>query len=447
MAATKAQILVPGLATADADPKGDAEALERLAFWALRYSPVAAADPAHGIVIDVSGADHLFGGEEALLCDLLGRLKSAGFSARAAIADSWGAAHALARFRADPLVIAEPGVLREAVAPLPHGALRLSPDTVAELRTLGFETVGELLAQPRAPLIRRFGPEIGRRLDQALGLVNEPIDPVRPVDAVEVRQSFAEPIGAAETIKRYISKLAGKLCLVLEQRGLGARRLDLICHRVDSHLQAIRVGTALPVRDTKRLTRLLSDKVETIEPGFGIEIMTLAATRAEPLEAKQSISSLVDDTDPDVSGLIDLLANRVGEERLYRAAPVASDVPERSVIRVPATAPDCETSWPSRWPRPARLFARPEPIETVALLPDHPPATFTWRGIRRRVRRADGPERVFGEWWKRDAELAVVRDYFRVEDDAGERFWIYRAGDGENVETGSQRWFLHGIFG
>jgi protein ImuB len=447
MAATKAQILVPGLATADADPKGDAEALERLAFWALRYSPVAAADPAHGIVIDVSGADHLFGGEEALLCDLLGRLKSAGFSARAAIADSWGAAHALARFRADPLVIAEPGVLREAVAPLPHGALRLTPDTVAELRTLGFETVGELLAQPRAPLIRRFGPEIGRRLDQALGLVNEPIDPVRPVDAVEVRQSFAEPIGAAETIKRYISKLAGKLCLVLEQRGLGARRLDLICHRVDSHLQAIRVGTALPVRDTKRLTRLLSDKVETIEPGFGIEIMTLAATRAEPLEAKQSISSLVDDTDPDVSGLIDLLANRVGEERLYRAAPVASDVPERSVIRVPATAPDCETSWPSRWPRPARLFARPEPIETVALLPDHPPATFTWRGIRRRVRRADGPERVFGEWWKRDAELAVVRDYFRVEDDAGERFWIYRAGDGENVETGSQRWFLHGIFG
>jgi protein ImuB len=270
---------------------------------------------------------------------------------------------------------------------------------------------------------------------------------VRPVDAVEVRQSFAEPIGAAETIKRYISKLAGKLCLVLEQRGLGARRLDLICHRVDSHLQAIRVGTALPVRDTKRLTRLLSDKVETIEPGFGIEIMTLAATRAEPLEAKQSISSLVDDTDPDVSGLIDLLANRVGEERLYRAAPVASDVPERSVIRVPATAPDCETSWPSRWPRPARLFARPEPIETVALLPDHPPTTFTWRGIRRRVRRADGPERVFGEWWKRDAELAVVRDYFRVEDDAGERFWIYRAGDGENVETGSQRWFLHGIFG
>lgn len=447
MPAAKAQVLLPGLAVADADPNGDAAALERLAFWALRYSPVAAADPPDGIVIDISGADHLFGGEEALLRDLLDRLKSAGFLAHAAIADSWGTAHALARFSAKPIAIAEPGVLREAVAPLPHGALRLPQDTVAELRALGFNTVSDLLAQPRAPLTLRFGPELGRRLDQALGLASEPIDPVRPVDAIEVRQSFAEPIGAAETIKRYIGKLVGKLCLALEERALGARRLDLICHRVDSSFQAIRVGTALPARDAKRLTRLLSDKVETIEPGFGIEIMTLAATHAEPLEAKQSISSLIDDTAPDVSDLIDLLANRVGEERLYRAAPLASDVPERSVARVPATAPDCESTWPSRWPRPARLFARPEPIETVALLPDHPPATFTWRGIRHRVRRADGPERVFGEWWKRDAELAAVRDYFRVEDDAGERFWIYRAGDGEDAETGSQRWFLHGVFG
>ena len=149
----------------------------------------------------------------------------------------------------------------------------------------------------------------------------------------------------------------------------------------------------------------------------------------------------------DVSDLIDILSNRVGPDRLYRVAPVASDVPERSVARVAAMAPAVEETWPSNWPRPARLLPKPEPIDTVALLPDHPPASFTWRGVRRRVRRADGPERVFGEWWKRDAELAAVRDYFRVEDEAGERFWIYRAGDGEDVATGSQRWFLHGIFG
>lgn len=447
MPVSKAQVLAPGLAICDANPQSDTEALERLAFWALRYSPVVAADPPDGIVIDTAGAAHLFGGEHALLRDLLERLNAAGFAARAAVADTWGVAHALARFSTQALVRARPAILREAIAPLPLAALRLASQTIAELRMLGFETVADLLAQPRAPLALRFGSELGRRLDQALGLASDPIDPVRPADLIEVRQSFAEPIGAAETIKRYIGKLVCKLCLRLEERGVGVRRLDLICYRIDNRLQSIRVGTAMPVRDVKRLARLLSDKVHTIDPGFGIEIMTLAATHVEPLQAKQLASSLVDDGAPDVSDLLDVLANRVGEQRLYRAAPVASDVPERSVGRVPATAADSGKTWSSRWPRPARLLARPEPIETLAMLPDHPPATFTWRSIRRRVVRADGPERVFGEWWKRDAELAAVRDYFRVEDEAGERFWIYRAGDGEDPRTGSQRWFLHGIFG
>jgi protein ImuB len=209
----------------------------------------------------------------------------------------------------------------------------------------------------------------------------------------------------------------------------------------------VRVGTGLPLRDTKRMTRLLSDKIETIDPGFGIEIMTLTATVADPLAPKQTVSSLVEESEPDVSGLIDLLANRVGEKNLYRMAPVASDVPERSARHIPALAPETGAEWLGHWPRPSRLLAHPEPIDTVALLPDHPPASFTWRGVRRRVKRADGPERVFGEWWKRDPELAAVRDYFRIEDDAGERYWVFRAGDGEDPLTGSQRWFLHGIFG
>ncbi len=447
MPATKAQVLIPGLLVSDADPDDDAEALERLAFWALRYSPVAAVDLPDGIVIDIAGADHLLGGEDALLRDVLRRLGEAGFAVRAAVADSWGAAHALARFGPSPSTIVELTNSRPAVSPLPIASLRLSPDVTASLKALGFEAVADLLAQPRAPLVLRFGSELGRRLDQIIGLAAEPIDPVRPVDMIEVRQSFAEPIGAADTIRKYIAKLAGMLCLKLEERGLGARRLDLICHRVDSHFQAIRAGTAMPVRDAKRISRLLGDKVEKIDPGFGIEIMELAATLAEPLDAKQRISSLVDEQEADVSGLVDLLANRIGEQRIYRASPLQSDVPERSVALIPPLSPDVEESWPLDWPRPARLFAKPEPIDTVALLPDHPPASFTWRGIRRRVRRADGPERVFGEWWKRDAELAAVRDYFRVEDEAGERFWIYRAGDGEDAATGSQRWFLHGIFG
>lgn len=447
MPVAKAQVLVPGLAIHDANPQADADGLERLAVWMLRFAPIVAPDPPDGIVIDTTGADHLRAGEAAMLEDMVERLVMSGIAARAAIADSWGAAHALARFGGQPILIALAGHGQSILEPLALEALRLAPSTAAELRKLGFQRIGDLLKQPRAPLALRFGPEIGRRIDQTLGNVAEPIDPVRPSDIVEVRRAFAEPIGAAETIARYIGKLVVQLCDLMERRGLGARRLDLICQRVDNQAQAVRVGMAMPVRDAKRLTRLLCDKVETIAPGFGIEMMILAATSAEPLERNQAVSSLVEKTVPDVSDLIDTLMNRVGERAVYRLAPVASDVPERSVGKIPAMAADTGAGWPGHWPRPSRLLAQPDPVETVALLPDHPPVSFTWRGVRRRVKRADGPERVFGEWWKRDAELVAVRDYFRVEDDAGERYWLYRAGDGEDAATGSHRWFLHGVFG
>jgi protein ImuB len=447
MPATKAQALVPGLIIKDADPAADAEALDRLALWALRYAPIVAADPPDGLVIDTTGADHLHGGEDAMVKSMVERIAASSTFACAALADSWGAAHAFARYVARPVIVVPPGEGAKAVLRLPIAALRLPKDMVESLRVLGLDRIGEVAEKPRAPLALRFGPELGRRLDQAMGRITEPIDPVRSPDVIEVRRIFAEPIGAAETITRYTGKLVVQLCEILEGKGLGAKRLDLLFHRVDNRIEAIRIGTALPVRDAKRLTRLLCDKIETVDPGCGIEIMRLAATLAEPLAPKQTISSLTEEPEADVSGLIDTLANRVGDKQLYRFAPVASDVPERSVQRVAPTAPDTGAAWPDHWPRPSRLLSTPEPIETVALLPDHPPVTFTWRGIRRRVKRADGPQRVFGEWWKRDAELIAVRDYFQVEDDAGERFWIYRAGDGEDEATGSHRWFLHGIFG
>ncbi|MCP8893325.1 DNA polymerase Y family protein [Shinella daejeonensis] len=448
MPAAKAQVLVPGLIVRDAEPIEDEAGLERLALWVLqRFAPIVAPDAPDGIVIDTTGADHLHGGEQAMLDALVGRLIMSGVTARAAIADSWGAAHALARFAGTATYVAPPGHGSSVLDVLPLEALRLPRPTSSDLRLLGFERIADLLSQPRAPLTLRFGPQLGRRIDQALGILAEPIEPVRPPDLISIRRAFPEPIGAAETIARYIGKLTTQLCEALEEKGLGARRLDLICHRVDNRLAAVRVGMAQPVRDAKRLTRLLSDKIETIDPGFGIEVMTLTATIAEPLERRQMASSLIEVAAPDISDLIDTLANRVGERAIYRMAPAASDVPERSVCRIPAMAPESGAAWPSHWPRPARLLGRPETIETVALLPDHPPVSFTWRGIRRRVKRADGPERVFGEWWMRDAELAAVRDYFRVEDDAGERYWIYRAGDGEDATTGSHRWFLHGVFG
>jgi protein ImuB len=448
MAVTKAQALVAALDVRDAEPAADARGLESLALWALqRYSPVAAADPPDGIVIEATGAAHLHGGEAAMLAEMVEKLALAGVAARAAIADSWGAAHAFARYLAGPVLVAPAGESEKTLLRLPVAALRLAAPMVADLRRLGFACIGDLAAQPRAPLALRFGPQLHRRLDQALGVLREPIEPVRPPELIEARRMFAEPIGAAETLARYTGQLVAELCERLEAKGLGARRLDLLFHRVDRGIAAIRVGTAAPVRGPKRLTRLLCDKIETIDPGFGVEMMSLCAARAEPFETRQIRTSLLsDEPERDVSALIDTLANRVGEDRLYRFAPVASDVPERAIRKIPPAAPPAGGSWPD-WPRPARLLAPPEPIETVALLPDHPPVSFNWRGIRRRVRRADGPERVFGEWWKRDAELATIRDYFRVEDEAGERFWIFRAGDGEDAASGSQSWFMHGIFG
>ncbi len=280
-----------------------------------------------------------------MLDGLVVRLAASGFEARAAVADTWGVAHGVARFGPSRIALVEAGAGEAVVASLPLAALRLPAEIVAGLRTLGFDTVGDLLARPRAPLVLRFGPELARRLDQALGQVREPIDPIRPPDIVEVRRAFAEPIGAAETIARYVGKLVGDLCKQLEARGLGVRHLDLICERVDSRMEAVRVMTATPVRDVRRLTRLLTDKIERIDPGFGIELMSLAATLAEPIADVQHVASLTEPIVSDISGLIDTLGNRVGERRLYRIAPVASDVPERSVRKVLPMATETGETW------------------------------------------------------------------------------------------------------
>ncbi len=452
MPAAQAQATVPGLALRPAEPQADAEALERLAVRALRYSPLVAVDasgglPADGLVLETTGAAHLHGGEEAMLADMVARLARIGITARAAAADHLGAAHAFARRCARPTLVVAPGESRALLEALPLAALRLPAGMPAALHRLGFETIGDLARRPRAPLILRFGPELGRRLDQAFGHVPEPFEPVRPVDLVEVKQGFMEPIGAPETLARYTEKLTLALCAALEAKGLGARRLDLLFHRVDDRIEAVRIGTATPQRDPARLTRLLCAKLETVAPGFGIEEMRLAATLAEPLANRQSVSSLAEEPEADVADLVDTLSNRIGERNIYRLEAVESDVPERAQRRVAALAEEGRRSVPpARWPRPARLLPVPDPIDTIALLPDHPPVGFTWKGVRHRVKRADGPERVFGEWWKRDAETAAVRDYFRVENEAGERFWIYRAGDGADPATGSHRWFLHGFF-
>lgn len=446
MAASKAQAIVANLKMVDADPAADAAAVERLAIWALRqYSPVVAIDGTDGIVIDTEGADHLRGGEELMITGLVNSLRGRGLSARAAVSDTWATSHAITRAISAETTIVPVGGVSKAVVGLPIHCLRLPAEIIHGLRTLGVESVGELSAMPRAPLTLRFGPEVGRRLDQLFGRVAEPIEPLRTPELVAVSRNFQEPIGAAETIAKYVCRLVGELSAKLEERGLGVRRSDLVIHRVDNTRQSVRAGLQKPVRDPARLSKLLCDQIEKIDPGFGIEKMDLVAVMAEPLEERQAASSLIEENVVDVTPLIDILGNR--GQRLYRMAPVASDVPERSVMRIAPTADETGADWAVKWPRPSRLLAHPEQIETMAVLPDQPPVVVTWRGKRRRIVRADGPERIFGEWWLRPREMLAVRDYFVVEDEAGERLWVYREGDGVDTETGSHKWYLHGVFG
>jgi protein ImuB len=443
--AAKAQALFRGLTMIDSDPVADATALEMIAFWTLtQYSPIVAVDGADGIVLDTEGADHLQGGEEPMLARIANQFRAKGLTVRVAIADTWGAANACARAINRETVIVPIGETVRAVEKLPISLLRLPDKVVGDLRTLGFKSIGELANTPRAPLTLRFGPEVGRRLDQMFGRTSEPIDTIRTAELVEVSRAFAEPIGAAETINKYVGRLIVELVAELQRRGLGVRRADLIVEKVDGTRQAIRAGTAKPARDVAWLTKLFRDRTEKIEPGFGIEKLMLVAVMVEPLEEAQKTSSLVEEETTDITPLIDILGNRGA--RVYRVAPVASDVPERSVQRIAAAVDPVDASWINHWRRPVRLLSRPEQVDVMALLPDHPPVWLVWRGKRRKVKSADGPERIFGEWWQRNSEMAAVRDYFAVEDDAGERLWIFRSGDGVDTETGSHKWFVHGVF-
>jgi protein ImuB len=431
-----AQAMVPGLHIVEATPEEDETALTQLTAWCLRYAPLVAPDPPDGIWIDIAGAAHLFGGEAPLIEDLVGRLARNGIAASATVADAPGAAWALARY--GEVRIVSPGGLVDAVASLPVEALRLEPKILEALRRLGVDRIGQLAAMPRAPMVRRFGNAAALRLDQAFGHVFEPISPIIPEETPWQRLAFAEPVGSLEDLKRATARLSTKLCRKLEKRSLGVRRLDLILRRTDRRDAALRVSAARATRDAPHLARLFDEQLEAVDPGFGIDEALLVASRIEPLEERQ----VGVEDGADLGRLVDRLGARLGESRVYRLASIESHVPERSMKRIPALAPPTGVTWPARLPRPSRLLDPPEPVAAMALVPDHPPVSFVWRRVRHRVRQADGPERVLGEWWISDREIAAMRDYYRVETEAGARFWLFR--DAPAAEGG--RWWLHGLF-
>ncbi|GAA0317062.1 DNA polymerase Y family protein [Sphingomonas oligophenolica] len=471
MAVTQARAQVPGLDIRPADIEGDRADLRRLAIIAARrWSPIVAVSGEDGLFLDITGAAHLFGGEAAMARRIVRLLARLGITARIAVADTAGAAWALARSphgRWDKgVLLCPPSAHIDAIAALPVVALRLDPAAVELLKRLGVDRIGQLAGMPRAPLARRFGAGLVERLDQATGRVSEPLDPVVPTETIAIVQRFAEPIATAEAIEHWLAHLMPRLVTALVGAGLGARVIELVADRIDGVPQRLRIGLARPSRDAAHLLRLIVRRIEEIAPGFGVDALTLHVRRADPL-APQSFDERLEDRPPDLAPLVDALANRIGDARLWRARPVESEVPERSVEAAPPLDPPAQPAvksklddvrqldrssdlhpWHHRWPRPVRLLRRPELLDhVIAELPDHPPRRFTWRGQAHKVVRADGPERVRGEWWKRASEQHSVRDYFRVEDEVGQRFWLFRRGDGERSETGDLSWFMHGAFG
>ncbi|MCB1498215.1 MAG: DNA polymerase Y family protein [Bauldia sp.] len=444
-----ARAMAPALDAVDEDAAADAALLAAIADWAERYTPLVALD-AGGLMLDVTGCAHLFGGEDALVADLEARLADQGFAARAAIASTPGAAAAAARFTTRRSVAADatPALL----APLPLAALRLEVETVSALDRVGLKRIGQVMTAPRAPLAARFGNGLLRRLDQALGSLEEPIGPRRPVAALIAERRFAEPIARAEDIAASILSLAASLAASLEARGEGARGYELALFRVDGAVRRIAVGASRPIRAPDLVLDLFREKfaglAEEIDAGFGFDMVRLSVP-VSAADAPAQVDLAGDATgESDLGRLIDRIGARLGAERVSRIAAGDSHVPERAEMRGggagTATTPWRDSTGDGTIDRPLRLFARPEPVEAMAAVPDGPPLRFRWRRALYQIVRAEGPERIAPEWWRDGEELS--RDYFRVEDPAGHRFWLYREGL-YGRETSAPRWYLHGVFG
>lgn len=425
--------LCPGLQVEYADLAGDRAALHRLMLWARRWCPWTAVDGTD-LVLDTTGADHLWGGEAAMLEDMETRLSHLGLSCQLAVAPTWGAAWAQARY----------GPVRgvhtdlSALAALPVAALRLAPDTVLLLHRLGLKTIGALQQVPRLSLMRRFARAAPAenpllRLDQAMGQLAEPISSTPEAPPLRCHSALAEPVRDAAP---HLPALCETLCQQMQDQGVGCRRLRLSVYRTDGEMRQIEVATAAPNRDPHHLHTLFGDRLERIDPGFGFDLIQLEATVTEPLATQQATLSGRTADPVALSQLTDRLAARFGAGKVARTCWQASHIPERAQIRGAATAP----AQPPTAPRPVYLLTPPEEIGITATPLHAPPAQFIWRKQTHQITRSQGPERIAPEWWQ-DKPGTQLRDYFRIEDDRGRRLWIYREG-----ATPRARWFLHGWF-
>lgn len=443
-----AQAISPTLMLFDADPAADLRALEALACWCVRYAPTVARWGDDTLILDIEGCDAVHGGEEALLIRVRQDFIRLGINVCVGIADTPRAALASAFLTKADAIIAR-GETRAALANLPLSGLRLDFELERALRRLGWRCIGDLYNIPRGSLETRFGKTIVRVLAEILGEVTTPLLPVHERPRYGVRRSFVEPIGTPEQFAKVAEDLSVVLARDLERDGMGATHLSLTFFTVDGRAAEIEQKLAGTSRDPKHIAKLLTMKLETIDPGEGIDAACLSAKAVAPFKAHQAVIAnahngppLLDDRA--LSMLVDRLTTRLGEGHVYRLAEAESHIPERAIRRMAPVERAPVLRKVPRVARPIRLFRRPEPIEAIAPVPDEPPAQIRWRRVPRRIVRADGPERIAPEWWKpRDAQ-ARERDYYRIEDEEGRRYWVFRAGRMDDPTPA--QWFVHGVF-
>lgn len=435
MTLADARAFCPGLVSRPAQPEADARFLQSLRRWATRYTPWVGREGADGLVLDVTGTPHLWGGESPMLADMRARAARAGLEMRIGLAGSRGGAWALARFAEG---IAAPGALADTLAPLPTAALRLDADTATALERLGLATIGALAAAPRAPLARRFGAGLMLRLDQALGTAPEPVTPETEPPHYATRLTLPEPIGLAADVMAATERLLAPLCDKLAAHEAGARALTLTLRRVDQASRQVELRLAGPMRDPARILPLFQRGVAEVDAGYGIDQIRLHATQVEPLPLRQTGRALPTG-DPDrLNDLISRIGTRIGLDNIQRFLPADSHIPERAFLTVPAAYSRPEGAWHAPRPRPLRLFP-PEPV-TGAPAGPRPPERFRWRRMPLTTARATGPERIAPEWWLPDeAWRGGLRDYWQVETREGRRLWLFHTPE-------TPGWFVHGEF-
>lgn len=455
MALTEARALAPNLETAQADPEADTGLLRILCDICDMFTPLVALQGRHGLILDITGCAHLFGGERNMFQRVRRRLAGLGLTSCAAIAGTPHSASAFARYRRD--TIAPLGEDEDIAKALPIAALDQDPETTLALRRAGFRTLGDLADRPSAMLTARFGAGLPNALGRILGREDICITPLRPAPGIMAEQHFAEPLGLMESLLGVLERLTQEIAGALERRGAGGRAFEASFFRSDGAVRRITVETAQATREPPSLMRLIRLKLEglsdPLDPGFGFDALRLCVLRSEPLAERQSTwmgGTAREDGIDEIASLVDRLMARFGRENVRRfiardthdpvlaggTAPYVSSGP-------PAPFPELEPGQPPA--RPLTLFAQPQWIEVMAEVPDSPPLRFRWRRILHEVARAEGPERIAPEWWRERHHARATRDYYRVEDARGHRFWIFREGlYGES--DARLRWFIHGLF-